>query len=121
MAVTESNGINWYSGNDRNMLVPNCIFRVGSAAVLLTSDPVKRDSAKMEILRTLRTHHGTDDSAYKAGYQMEDADGNLGVSLSKDLVRVAAVGIKRHVSILAPKVLPIYEIVCFILPIRCSY
>ncbi|KAJ4794058.1 3-ketoacyl-CoA synthase [Rhynchospora pubera] len=121
VAVTESNGINWYFGNDRNMLIPNCIFRVGSAAVLLTSDPTLRDSAKMEILHTLRTHHGTDDSAYKAGYQMEDADGNLGIAISKDLVRVAAVGLKRHVSLLASQVLPLSEIARYAFKVVLSY
>ncbi len=27
---------NWYWGSDRSMLLPNCIFRAGGAALLLT-------------------------------------------------------------------------------------
>ncbi|KAI3981540.1 hypothetical protein MKX01_007460 [Papaver californicum] len=38
----------------------------------------------------IRTHHGADDSAYKAAFQKEDELGNLGISLTKDLIRVAA-------------------------------
>nr|CAD1833918.1 unnamed protein product [Ananas comosus var. bracteatus] len=51
--------------------------------------PNRRCSAKMELVRALRTHHGAEDAAYNAAVQMEDEDGSVGMSLSKDLVRVA--------------------------------
>ncbi|KAG6477532.1 3-ketoacyl-CoA synthase 4-like [Zingiber officinale] len=106
VVVTESIGPNWYFGDDRSMLVTNCIFRVGGAAVLLTNDPAKRGAARMELVRSLRTHHGADDASYRAAFQQEDEAGTTGVALRKDLIRVAGAGLRAHIRSLAPKVLP---------------
>ncbi|WOL02985.1 hypothetical protein Cni_G11705 [Canna indica] len=109
IVVTESTSLNWYHGDNRHMLVTNCIFRLGTAAALVTSDPARRPQAKMELVQTLRTHHGADDASYNAAIQMEDEDGNVGVALTKDLVRVAGAGLKSHITRLAPRVLPVSE------------
>ena len=55
------------------MLVTNCIFRVGSAAVLVTDVPACYEDAKYELVHM---HHGADDVAYNATEQMEDEEGN---------------------------------------------
>ena len=34
---TENITQNWYFGNERSMLIPNCLFRVGGAALLLSN------------------------------------------------------------------------------------
>jgi 3-ketoacyl-CoA synthase len=34
---TENITQNWYFGNNRAMLIPNCLFRVGGAAVLMSN------------------------------------------------------------------------------------
>ena len=34
---TENITQNWYFGNERSMLIPNCLFRVGGAACLLSN------------------------------------------------------------------------------------
>ncbi|KAK4745162.1 hypothetical protein SAY87_011474 [Trapa incisa] len=101
---------NRYFGNNRSMLVANCIFRVGCAAVLVTNDPSRRGSAKMELLHSVRTHHGSDDQAYRAAFQKEDEKGNTGVSLTKDLVPVAGANLRRHIEILGPRVLPLRQL-----------
>ncbi|KAI0493833.1 hypothetical protein KFK09_023958 [Dendrobium nobile] len=93
------------------MLVTNCIFRVGTAAVLLTSDPSSNVFAKYELLRSLRTHHGPDDAAYNAAMQADDDHGGIGVALTKDLVGVAGASLRSHISTLAPYVLPVSELV----------
>ncbi|XP_074566135.1 3-ketoacyl-CoA synthase 4-like [Curcuma longa] len=106
VVVTESIGPNWYFGDDRSMLVTNCIFRVGGAAVLLTNDPARRGAARMELVRSLCTHHGADDASYRAAFQEEDEAGTVGVALRKDLIRVAGAGLRAHIRSLAPNVLP---------------
>lgn len=121
IVVTESTSLNWYFGDNRHMLVTNCIFRAGTAAALVTSDPAQRERAKMEVMRTLRTHHGADDAAYNAAIQMEDEDGHVGVALTKDLVRVAGVGLRNHISRLAPRVLPVSELLRYVYNVARSF
>ncbi|KAK4751941.1 hypothetical protein SAY87_020739 [Trapa incisa] len=110
VVITENISSNWYLGDNRSMLVGNCIFRVGCAAVLLTNDRSRRGTAKMELIHSLRTHHGTDDRAYRAAIQEEDEKGNTGVSLTKELVPVAGASLRRHIRILGPKVLPLRQL-----------
>ena len=43
---TENITQNWYFGNNRAMLIPNCLFRVGGAAVLLSNRRSDRCNAK---------------------------------------------------------------------------
>ncbi|KAI3465428.1 hypothetical protein Pfo_022091 [Paulownia fortunei] len=111
VVITESITLNWYKGDSRPMLVSNCIFRVGCAAAMITNDPSRRRVAKMELVDSLRTHHGADDSAYRAAFQEEDDKGITGISLTKDLIRVAGVNLKQHIKILAPRVLPLSQLV----------
>lgn len=37
MVSTENITQNWYFGNQRSMLIPNCLFRVGGAAIVLSN------------------------------------------------------------------------------------
>ena len=37
---------NWYFGNQRSMLIPNCLFRIGGAAILLSNKRTERWRAK---------------------------------------------------------------------------
>jgi predicted naringenin-chalcone synthase len=34
---TENITQNWYFGEDRSMLIPNCLFRIGGAAIVLSN------------------------------------------------------------------------------------
>ena len=34
---TENITQNWYFGNERSMLIPNCLFRIGGACMLLSN------------------------------------------------------------------------------------
>ncbi|XP_074582520.1 3-ketoacyl-CoA synthase 20-like [Curcuma longa] len=112
---TENITLNWYFGNDRSMLVPNCLFRVGCAAVMLTNRRSARRRAKYQLIHTVRTHNGADNRSYGCVFQKEDSEGKVGVSLSKDLMSVAGEALKTNITTLGPLVLPLSEQLLFFL------
>lgn len=56
---------NWYLGDDRSMLIPNTLFRMGGAAMILTNKLTERARAKYELQHVVRVHLGADDMAYE--------------------------------------------------------
>ncbi|MCH82478.1 3-ketoacyl-CoA synthase 10-like [Trifolium medium] len=46
---TEAVSYSWYSGNDSDMLIPNCFFRMGAAAIMLSNFRLDRWRAKYEL------------------------------------------------------------------------
>ncbi|OIS98513.1 PREDICTED: 3-ketoacyl-CoA synthase 11-like [Nicotiana attenuata] len=101
--------LNWYFGNEKSMLLPNCLFRMGGAAVLLSNKRSDRRRSKYQLVHTVRTHKGSDDKCFTCVYQMEDSDGKVGVSLSKELMAVAGDALKTNITTLGPLVLPMSE------------
>ncbi|KAG6748888.1 hypothetical protein POTOM_048826 [Populus tomentosa] len=85
---TENITQNWYFGNKKSMLIPNCLFRVRGSAVLLSNE--SGDKRK----------------------EQDDA-GKTGVSLSKDLMAIAGGALKTNITTLGPLVLPISEQLLF--------
>eukprot|EP00928_Gymnodinium_smaydae_P061601 TRINITY_DN45641_c0_g1_i1.p1 TRINITY_DN45641_c0_g1~~TRINITY_DN45641_c0_g1_i1.p1 ORF type:complete len:626 (+),score=163.01 TRINITY_DN45641_c0_g1_i1:71-1948(+) len=112
---TENITQNWYRGNDRGMLLSNCLFRCGAAAILLSNKMSDRRRARFKLLHTVRTHTGQSDDCYKAVYQEEDGEGVTGVRLSKRIMQVAGDALKINISSLGPLVLPVSEQIYFIL------
>ncbi|KAI3704030.1 hypothetical protein L1987_74235 [Smallanthus sonchifolius] len=104
---------NWYFGNNKSMLIPNCLFRVGGAAVLLSNKPTDKRGSKYKLLHTVRTHCGSDDTAFNCVYQEQDNTRKTGVSLSKDLMAIAGGALKANITTLGPLVLPISEQLLF--------
>ncbi|KAG6482005.1 3-ketoacyl-CoA synthase 11-like [Zingiber officinale] len=98
-----------YDGKDRSMLVSNCLFRVGGAAVLLTNKRSERRRSKYQLMHVVRTHTGAEDQSFMAAAQAVDADGKLGVSLSKNLMAVAADALRINLTTLGPLILPTSE------------
>ncbi|PKU71159.1 3-ketoacyl-CoA synthase 11-like [Dendrobium catenatum] len=105
--------LNWYFGNNRSMLVSNCLFRMGGAAILLSNKRSDRSRSKYQLLHTVRTHKGADNKCYTCVTQQEDDDGEIGVSLSKDLMAVAGDALKTNITTLGPLVLPMSEQLLF--------
>ncbi|CAA0843390.1 3-ketoacyl-CoA synthase 4 [Striga hermonthica] len=110
---TENITQNWYFGNKKSMLIPNCLFRVGGAAVLLSNKARDRRRAKYKLVHVVRTHKGADDKAFHCVYQEQDSMGKTGVSLSKDLMAIAGGALKTNITTLGPLVLPISEQLLF--------
>ncbi|KAL1813076.1 hypothetical protein DCAR_0625358 [Daucus carota subsp. sativus] len=110
---TENITQNWYFGNNKAMLIPNCLFRVGGAAVLLSNKSADKRRAKYKLVHVVRTHRGADDKAFRCVYQEEDGAGKIGVSLSKDLMAIAGGALKTNITTLGPIVLPISEQLLF--------
>ncbi|XP_013711527.3 3-ketoacyl-CoA synthase 13-like, partial [Brassica napus] len=114
---TENMTLSMYRGNDRSMLVPNCIFRVGGAAVLLSNRSQDRVRSKYELTQLVRTHKGASDKHYTCADQKEDDKGIVGVSLSRELTIVAGDTLKTNLTALGPLVLPLSEKLRFIISI----
>lgn len=105
--------LNWYFGNNRSMLVSNCLFRMGGAAILLSNRRSDRWRSKYQLVHTVRTHKGADDKCFGCVTQEEDNVGKIGVSLSKDLMAVAGDALKTNITTLGPLVLPMSEQLLF--------
>ncbi|XP_072974414.1 3-ketoacyl-CoA synthase 11-like [Typha angustifolia] len=110
---TENITLNWYFGNNRSMLVSNCLFRMGGAAILLSNKSSDRRRSKYQLVHTVRTHKGSDDKCFGCVTQEEDAEGLVGISLSKDLMAVAGDALKTNITTLGPLVLPMSEQLLF--------
>lgn len=97
---TENLTQNWHWGNTRSMLIANCLFRLGGAAVLLSNKRRDYWRAKYELSQVVRTDHGATDSAFTCMYQMEDEESNVGLRLSKELMSIAGEALKVRICVL---------------------
>ncbi|KAK7331619.1 hypothetical protein VNO80_28356 [Phaseolus coccineus] len=100
---------NGYRGNDKSMLIANVLFRMGGAAILLSSRKQDKPVAKYKLQHLVRTHTGSYDQAYKSVYQESDENEIVGVSLSRSLLTVAASALRTNITTLGPLVLPYSE------------
>lgn len=110
---TEMVGYNWYPGQDRSMLVPNCFFRMGCSAVLLSNRRRDYRRAKYRLDHLVRTHKAADDRSFRCIYQEEDEQGFKGLKISKDLMEVGGEALKTNITTLGPLVLPFSEQLLF--------
>ena len=113
VAGTENILWNLYFGNQRSMLITNCIFRTGGVAYLLSNRRDDARRAKYALGHCVRTHLGGCDSAYNAVIQREDEEGVLGVKIGKELMATASRALEANLTALGPKVLPLSEKLMF--------
>lgn len=110
---TEMVGYNWYPGRDRSMLIPNCFFRMGCSAVMLSNRRRDYRRAKYRLEHIVRTHKGADDRCFRSVYQEEDEQRFKGLKISKDLVEIGGDALKTNITTLGPLVLPFSEQLLF--------
>lgn len=106
---TEVLSTGWYPGNERSKLALNCLFRMGSAAILLSNKRDAKKSSKYKLFRTLRTLRAFEDKAYLSAFREEDSLGYLGVTLNRDLLQVAGETLRSNVTVLGSSILPFSE------------
>ncbi|WCJ41165.1 3-ketoacyl-CoA synthase 3 [Euphorbia peplus] len=114
VVTSESLSPNWYAGNDRSMILANCLFRSGGCAMLLTNKSSLKDKAMFKLKCLVRTHHGGRDESYNCCFQKEDEVGRLGFHLGKDLPKAATRAFIDNLREISPKILPIRELLRFL-------
>ncbi|KAK1421406.1 hypothetical protein QVD17_23716 [Tagetes erecta] len=102
-----SNG--WYAGKERSMMILNCLFRSGGAAVLITNKSSAKRVSKYKLLYSQRTQAAYDDIAYNSAIREEDSEGNIGVTLRKDVLHVAGELLRTNFQTLGSSILPLEE------------
>jgi 3-ketoacyl-CoA synthase len=73
---TENITQNMYNGTQRSMLIPNVIFRVGGAVMLLSNKRKEAFRAKYVLKHVVRTTMAHIDDAYNCVMEMEDSQGH---------------------------------------------
>ncbi|XP_073127699.1 3-ketoacyl-CoA synthase 5-like isoform X1 [Henckelia pumila] len=114
---TEILSTGWYPGKDESMMMLNCMFRMGAAAILITNKKEARRRAKYQLLRTVRTQTSSDDTSYYSAFREEDADGFTGVTLRRGIIQMVGDTIRAHVSVVGSKILPYSEMLSYIISI----
>jgi 3-ketoacyl-CoA synthase len=106
---------NRYLGEDRSMILINCFFRVGGATIdLLSNKPSDSHVAKYQVIHAVRPNTAASDSSYNCVTCLEDSQGLLGITTTKDLIQEAFKTIEANLTTLGHLVLPPSEKIQFI-------
>ncbi|XP_068314722.1 3-ketoacyl-CoA synthase 19-like [Pyrus communis] len=111
---TESLAPHWYCGIEKSMMLTNCLFRSGGCAMLFTNNQDLKHQAKLKLNHLVRIHTGLNDDAYNCCVQVDDESGHRGFRLTKYLLKATTQGFTINLQALAPKVLPLREILWYL-------
>lgn len=115
VVTSESLSLNWYTGNDRSMILANCLFRSGGCAILLTNKRSLKHRAMIKLKCLVRTHHGARDESYSCCIQKEDDHGRQGFHLDKTLPKAATRALVDNIREITPRILPVRELLRFMI------
>ncbi|KAG5515387.1 hypothetical protein RHGRI_036439 [Rhododendron griersonianum] len=113
VVTSESLSPNWYTGNDRSMILANCLFRTGGCAILLTNKVALKHRAMFKLKCLVRTHHGAKEESFNCCIQKEDESGRVGFHLDKTLPKAATRAFVENLKVISPKILPVRELARF--------
>ncbi|KAE8711187.1 3-ketoacyl-CoA synthase 3 [Hibiscus syriacus] len=113
LVTSESLSPHWYAGNNKSMILANCLFRSGGCAILLTNNKAFKHKAMFKLKCLVRTHHGAIDESYNCCVQQEDDEGRTGFHLSKTLPKAATRSLVDNLRTVTPKILPVRELFRF--------
>ncbi|KAK4441124.1 3-ketoacyl-CoA synthase 12 [Sesamum alatum] len=113
VVTSESLSQNWYTGNDRSMILTNCLFRTGGCTMILTNKDSLKNESMFKLKCLVRTHHGGKDESYDCCLQKEDEKGLVGFHLGKNLPKAATRAFVDNLKEIAPKILPVRELLRF--------
>ncbi|KAF7120794.1 hypothetical protein RHSIM_Rhsim13G0088100 [Rhododendron simsii] len=113
VVTSESLSPNWYAGNDRSMILANCLFRTGGCAILLTNKVALKHRAMFKLKCLVRTHHGAKEESFNCCIQKEDELGRTGFHLGKTLPKAATRAFVENLKVISPKILPVRELARF--------
>ncbi|CAN0913617.1 3-ketoacyl-CoA synthase 19 [Linum grandiflorum] len=119
VVAMELTAANWYAGKDRSMMLSNVLFRSGGGSLLLTNHPSWAHRSMLKLDTVVRTHVSHDE-AFGCAIHVEDEQGHLGARLTKALPSVAMQAMEENFKALLPKVLPLWEMIRFLILTRCS-
>lgn len=117
---TEILSFNWYCGKIHSMLLTNCIFRMGGAAILLSNKDQDQINAKYVLQQLVRTNNASDDQSYRSVFQDIDSEGKVGVSLSREITQAAGHVLKANIASLGRMVLPFSEQLRYAWSLTCQ-
>ncbi|MED6124815.1 hypothetical protein PIB30_062447 [Stylosanthes scabra] len=107
---TEILSTGFYTGNEKCKLILNCVFRMGSTAILLSNKKKAKKHAKYRVLSTVRFQSASEDSCYFSGALEEDSTGKIGFSLKNESLEIAGKILRSNITTLGSQVLPLSEI-----------
>ncbi|KAL5726303.1 very-long-chain 3-oxoacyl-CoA synthase [Ranunculus cassubicifolius] len=112
--TSESIAPNWYQGNEKSMMLTNILFRSAGSAILLSNKPSLKHKAMFKLKHLVRTHLAASDDAYECLMQREDEHGYSGFTIGDKLPMVADQAIRLNFRELAPKIVPVWELLRYI-------
>jgi 3-ketoacyl-CoA synthase len=97
----------FYRGKEKNRIVSNALFRMGSTCTLYTDRMwVKGQQAKLQLTSFVRIHTGgVDEGAFACIQQSPDPEGILGMYLGKDLPAMVGKAVTRILKLITPRIM----------------